>query len=122
MRKKTMVVVAAVSSAIICVALAGFATLVSPVDAPCCGNTSTTNLAAKPQTPAPIVGEFTGEYANGLPIYRLPSVTVAAGRNSELAGSSKRSWRGWPRTARLSGPPAAQHAGQAVIEGQVARN
>lgn len=34
---------------------------------------------------AQMVGVFTGRFANGVPIYRLPSVTVVASRKAELA-------------------------------------
>jgi hypothetical protein len=111
MRKKTMVIAVAVSSAIACVALAGFATLVNPADAPCCGNMSTTKLGAKPKAFAPIVGEFTGEYANGLPVYRLPSVTVAVGRKAELARIEQEELaRADPNRERLAAaPPLSMH-------------
>ena len=32
-----------------------------------------------------MVGVFTGRFANGVPIYRLPAVTVVASRKAELA-------------------------------------
>ena len=35
--------------------------------------------------PAPMVGSFTGEYVEGVPVYRLPSVNVAVSRTTELA-------------------------------------
>jgi hypothetical protein len=41
----------------------------------------TTNSSAQGQ----MAGVFTGRYANGMPIYRLPPVTVVAGRKAELA-------------------------------------
>jgi hypothetical protein len=85
MRKKTIVIVAAISAAIAFVSLAAFAVLVIPADATSWGNPWGTKLAAKPATLAPIVGEFTGEYTEGSPVYRLPSVTVAVGRKTELA-------------------------------------
>jgi hypothetical protein len=37
------------------------------------------------QAQAPMVGVPTGEMANGVPVYRLPSVTVAVSRSAELA-------------------------------------
>ena len=39
----------------------------------------------KVDTPAPLVGTFTGEFDNGAPVYRLPSITVTASRSAELA-------------------------------------
>jgi len=38
-----------------------------------------------PAEPAPMVGSFTGEYVDGVPVYRLPSVNVAVSRTAELA-------------------------------------
>jgi hypothetical protein len=32
-----------------------------------------------------MIGVFTGEFANGAPVYRLPSIEVSADRNVELA-------------------------------------
>ena len=37
------------------------------------------------QVQAPMVGVATGEMQNGVPVYRLPSVTVAVSRGAELA-------------------------------------
>jgi len=33
----------------------------------------------------PMLGVATGEYVNGLPVYRLPSVSVTVSRKAELA-------------------------------------
>jgi len=49
---------------------------------------------AEPPMPKPVVvavsapamvGSFTGEYVDGAPVYRLPSVTVTANKKEELA-------------------------------------
>jgi ABC-type enterobactin transport system permease subunit len=37
------------------------------------------------QVQTPMVGVATGEMQNGVPVYRLPSVTVAVSRSAELA-------------------------------------
>ena len=42
-------------------------------------------LAAKVEAPVPIVGTFTGEFDNGVPVYRFPTITVTASRSAELA-------------------------------------
>jgi len=42
-------------------------------------------LAAKFDAPVPLVGTFTGEFDNGAPVYRLPSIAVTTSRNAELA-------------------------------------
>ena len=42
-------------------------------------------LAAKFDAPVPLVGTFTGEFDNGAPVYRLPSIVVTASRNAEPA-------------------------------------
>ena len=41
--------------------------------------------SAKGETPAPMVGTFTGEFDHGVPVYRLPSVTITTTRSAELA-------------------------------------
>lgn len=33
----------------------------------------------------PIVGQFTGKFVNGTPVYRLPSISISASRTAELA-------------------------------------
>jgi hypothetical protein len=40
---------------------------------------------AKGETPAPMAGTFTGEFDHGVPVYRLPSVTITTTRSAELA-------------------------------------
>jgi hypothetical protein len=42
-------------------------------------------LAAKVEAPAPMVGTFTGEFDNDVPVYRFPAITVTASRSAELA-------------------------------------
>ena len=39
---------------------------------------------------SPMVGVFTGEFVNGVPVYRLPSITVVGHRESEFARPSRR--------------------------------
>ena len=50
---------------------------------------------------APAVGVFTGEYENGVPVYRLPPVTVVASRKAELAAIKPS-----PREARSRARPS----------------
>ena len=40
---------------------------------------------AKAAVPTPMVAVPTGEYENGVPVYRLPTVSVAVSRSAELA-------------------------------------
>jgi anti-sigma-K factor RskA len=40
---------------------------------------------AKVEAQVPIVGTFTGEFDNGVPVYRLPPITMTASRSAELA-------------------------------------
>ena len=70
---------ATVAGIAIVVALVAAATLSSPTSA-----LMPTNAAGS-ATPAPAVGAATGDYENGLPVYRLPAVTVTASRRAELA-------------------------------------
>ena len=65
-----------------------------------------------------MVGVFTGRFANGVPIYRLPAITVVASRKAELAKIERedRSTRGGavgtgprqPFVAKLECPPSSQ--------------
>jgi len=43
------------------------------------------------RTSAPVetAGVFTGAFVNGVPVYRLPSITVVAHRDAELAGEMR---------------------------------
>ena len=38
---------------------------------------------------APMVGKFTGEFEQGAPVYRLPSINVVTTRSAELAKISQ---------------------------------
>lgn len=49
------------------------------------GESAATQPAAKPSAPVQWVAVFTGEYVNGVPVYRLPTVSVSANRKVELA-------------------------------------
>jgi chromosome condensin MukBEF complex kleisin-like MukF subunit len=40
-----------------------------------------------------MIGVFTGRFANGMPIYQLPPITVVANRNAELAKIKEQSAR-----------------------------
>ena len=42
-------------------------------------------LTANVEAPVPMVGTFTGEFDNDVPVYRLPTITVTASRSAELA-------------------------------------
>lgn len=33
----------------------------------------------------PMIGTFTGEYENGVPVYRLPPISITADRKTEMA-------------------------------------
>jgi hypothetical protein len=41
--------------------------------------------AVQPEAVAPMVGVATGEYQNGVPVYRLPAVVVTERRSQALA-------------------------------------
>ena len=40
----------------------------------------------RPSAREPVIGLFTGKFVNGMPVYRLPSITVLASRKAEFAG------------------------------------
>jgi hypothetical protein len=42
-------------------------------------------LAVKAVAAAPMVGTPTGEFDHGVPVYRLPAVSVTTSRSAELA-------------------------------------
>lgn len=63
-----------------------------PVGVVAAGLATVLTAAGEPPLPKPttdaasaVTGSFTGEYANGVPVYRLPSVSVTASRKEELA-------------------------------------
>jgi len=112
MRKKTVVIAAAISAAIAFATLAGLAVLVSPADATSWRIPFTTKLVPKHETLAPIVGEFTGEYTEGSPVYRLPPVTVVVGRKTELVRIEREEQlaRAHQNHARVAAATPAQRA------------
>ena len=44
-----------------------------------------TSLAAGSAVQAPVIGVATGEYQNGAPVYRMPSIAVTVSRSEVLA-------------------------------------
>ena len=46
---------------------------------------ATVQMNANAQALGPLVGTFTGEYVDGVPVYRLPGVNVSVSRKAELA-------------------------------------
>jgi len=44
-----------------------------------------TSPVAVPTVQAPMIGVPTGEYQNGVPVYRLPSITVTVSRSEAVA-------------------------------------
>jgi hypothetical protein len=53
------------------------------------GRSSAQPVSEVKVAPAPVVGVATGEFDNGVPVYRLPSVTVAVSRSEELGKMAK---------------------------------
>jgi hypothetical protein len=49
------------------------------------GGPDAAHVRAATSARAPVVGVATGETVNGMPVYRLPSIAVTAGRKVELA-------------------------------------
>ena len=90
-RRRTQV--AAVAGIAIAAALIAAASL-SPAK-----SVLTAASVARSATPAPMVGVATGRYENGLPVYRLPAVTVTANHSTELAKIAQEerlAWSTWP--------------------------
>ena len=71
--------IAALPTALVAVILIAAATLTPANEA------SVAAPVAKAEAQATIVGTFTGEFDNGVPIYRLPAVAVTTRRSAELA-------------------------------------
>jgi hypothetical protein len=57
--------------------------------------------ACKVSVQAPMEGVFTGEFDRGVPVYRLPSISVSANRNVETARRSAQA-RGVDRTRAVT--------------------
>jgi hypothetical protein len=49
------------------------------------GGPQSANKVAATASPQPVSGAFTGTYANGAPVYRLPTISVSASRAVEMA-------------------------------------
>jgi len=82
---------ASVLAAIFASALAAAATAgVAAADVP----------AGKAPGVMPTVGVYTGRYANGVPVYRLPPVTVVGSRTAELAKTAREQQRSRVRYGR----------------------
>ena len=47
--------------------------------------TAAIGAARHSSSPAPTLGVATGEYVDGVPVYRLPTVNVTVSRQAELA-------------------------------------
>ncbi len=65
----------------------------------------TVKPGASPAGTSSQVATFTGEYVNGAPVYRLPTVTVSTSR-AAASGRDRRA-SGWPRR-RSARPPQAR--------------
>jgi hypothetical protein len=70
--------------AVLCIVLAAAALIGASVWTPA-KEARLASPVTKAETPAPMVGTFTGEFENGVPVYRLPAITVTASRTVELA-------------------------------------
>lgn len=53
--------------------------------APSLTKSTPVSILPKAQIEAPMVATPTGEFQNGLPVYRLPTIAVTASRSEELA-------------------------------------
>jgi len=73
-------------------AVIGGVTLASAVQFADCASTDNTPARAQ------IVATFTGEFDNGTPVYRLPSITVVAHRKAAVAKTERQ--RSDPRQTR----------------------
>ncbi len=62
-----------------------FASMVAATGPASAGDPTATSIESKASANEEIVGIFTGTYANGLPVYRLPPINVTAHRNAVLA-------------------------------------
>jgi hypothetical protein len=68
-------------------------------------------LGKRAPATAPTIGTFTGEYENGVPVYRLPPIAITADRKTEMAKMAREdqlaaAWQD-PKTAK----PAASNSG-----------
>ena len=77
-------VAVAVAAAIVFVLVGGLATMATPIDTLSRPSAPAAATAMLPMQ-APIVATFTGTYVDGVPVYRLPPVTVTVSRKAELA-------------------------------------
>jgi hypothetical protein len=83
----TLCIVLAAAALPMCIVLAA-ATLIGATVWTPAKNTPMTLPVAKTPSPAPITATFTGEYENGVPVYRLPSIAITATR-AEVAAAAQ---------------------------------
>lgn len=81
-------------------AAALLATLIATATPVSAGESATSQPTATPSAQVHWGGVFTGEYVNGAPVYRLPSVTVTASRKVELAKIAQEDELARAKTAR----------------------
>lgn len=77
-------VLVAALSIVACAAVAIAGAMLSPAE-----SITSPPPAATVAAPAAMVGVATGELANGVPVYRLPAITVAVSRSEALAQIAK---------------------------------
>jgi len=80
---------------------------------PACEKASPTLMIAKASAETRAVATFTGEFSNGAPVYRLPSITVVGHREADVAktqrgNDSARSRRSRANAAALAPAPNAR--------------
>ena len=73
--------------------------------------------ARSESTDARMIGVFTGEFANGAPVYRLPSIEVSANRNIELAKMEREA-----RVTRQASPNKASNPTLLSVDAGALRN
>ena len=78
------------------------------------GESETPPSTAKASDTAQMVGVFTGKYVQGIPVYRLPPLTISAKREPELAKTPPEDKLGHGKQARAKftadRPVEPQHA------------
>jgi len=85
------------------------AAVVLAIAMPAIGGESGTPAMGNVTAQEPMVGQFTGKFVNGIPVYRLPSIRVSACRTAELARIEReeRLIRAGATRARTAGRPPA---------------
>ena len=106
----------AILASLVAAALIATATPASAVQA------TNAQATSKARTQGQMVGVFTGEYVDGVPVYRLPSIVVVTTRKTELAKMEREAKLAHARQVRTRAAARRSHRLSAGAKIELAEN